>query len=189
MPRLPWLLPCLCVALAGAGCERPDHIEIDPRMPRLTHKGETVRLHGKLMDRNGHIFSTERASWSSRDPFVAAVDKDGLVAALSSGQTVIAARWNELSAEVRVEIDLVEALRVSPERVELSVSGEPVKLEALALGLDGRPLRDRAVHLASQNPSVARVDPEGRVWGLAPGEAVVRAKLDDKEAEVHVVVK
>jgi hypothetical protein len=45
------------------------------------------------------------------------------------------------------------------------------------------------IHLASESPAVARVDPEGKVWGLSPGEAVVRARLDDKEAEVRVVVK
>jgi hypothetical protein len=184
-------LPALLTALAclSAGCDRPDHIEIDPRRPRLTHKGETVRLHGRLLDRGGKQFATERPAWSSRDPFVAAVDKEGLVAALSSGQTVVTARWNELTAQVRVEVDLVEALRVTPARVELTVSGEPVKVEVVALGLEGRPQPDRVIHLTSDSPAVARVDPEGKVWGLAPGEAVLRARLDDKEAEVRVVVK
>jgi hypothetical protein len=183
--------PALLAALAclAAGCDRPDHIEIDPRMPRLTHKGETVRLHGRMLDRRGQHFATERPAWASRDPFVAAVDKEGLVAALSSGQTVVTARWNELTAEVRVEVDLVEALRAAPPRVEVTVSGEPVKLEVAALGLDGRPQPDRVIHLSSDSPAVARVDPEGKVWGLSPGEAIVRARLDDKEAEVHVIVK
>ena len=179
----------LGLALCGAACERPDHIEIDPRMPRLTHKGETVRLHGKLMDRHSRIFSTERAAWTSRDPFVAAVDKDGMVAALSSGNTVITARWNELTADVRLEVDLVEALKLEPDKLEISSNGDAVKITVTPLGADGRPQKDREVHLTSLQPAIARVDPEGKVWGVAPGEAVVKAKIDDKEAEIHVTVK
>ena len=179
----------LGLALLLNACERPDHIEIDPRMPRLTHKGETVRLHGKLMDRHGRVYSTERAAWSSRDPFVAAVDKDGMVAALSSGHAVITARWNELSADVPVEVDLVEALKVDPEAIEVSLSGDAVRLSVVPLGLDGRPQKDREVHLTSLQPGIARVDPEGKVWGVAAGEAMVRAKIDDKEAQIRVTVK
>ena len=183
------LLFALACAFLGTACERPDHIEIDPRMPRLTHKGETVRLHGKLMDRHGRVYSTERAAWASRDPFIAAVDKDGLVAALSSGHALLTARWNELSADVPLEIDLVEALKVEPEALEIATSGEAVKLSVTPLGLDGRPQKDREVHLTSLQPGVARVDPEGKVWGVAPGEAWVKARIDDKEAQIHVTVK
>ena len=190
-PRNSLLRPALALALGllSAACERPDHIEIDPRMPRLTHKGETVRLHGKMMDRHGRVFSGERAQWTSRDPFVAAVDANGQVAALSSGHTVITARWNELAADVPLEIDLTEALKVENDHVEVSINGDAVKLGVTPLGLDGRPQKDREVHLTSMKPEVARVDPEGKVWGVNAGEAVIKAKIDDKEAEIHVVVK
>jgi uncharacterized protein YjdB len=188
-PRLRLAFASLSLALLSLACERPDHIEIDPRMPRLTHKGETVRLHGKMMDRQGRVFSSERATWASRDPFVAAVDANGQVAALSSGHTVITARWNELAADVPLEIDLTEAIKVESDRIEVPLSGDAVKLDVTALGLDGRPQKDREVHLTSQRPEIARVDPEGKVWGVSAGEAVVKAKIDDKEAEIHVVVK
>jgi hypothetical protein len=182
---MPRLLPLLLLA----ACARPDHIEIDPRVPRLSRKGETLRLHAKMTDRGGKVFSQERAAWKSRDPFIAGVDENGSVTALSSGHTVLTARWNELSAEVPLEIDLVEALRIEPAALELPASADPVKLSVVALGLDGHPLRDREVHLVSRNPEVARVDPEGRVWPIAPGDAVVRATIDDKEGEIAVHVR
>jgi hypothetical protein len=188
-PAAPLALALPLALLLLGGCERPDHIEIDPRMPRLTHKGETVRLHGKLMDRRGRVFSGEKAAWSSRDPFVAAVDASGQVAALSSGHTVVTARWNELSAEVPLEVELTEALRVEQARVEVGQGGEAVQLRVTPLGLDGRPQQDRAVQLLSLAPQVARVDPQGKVWGVAPGEAVVKARLDDQEAEIRVRVR
>ena len=176
-------------ACALVGCERPDHIEIDPRMPRLTRKGETLRLHGKLMDRTGRVFSTERATFSSRDPFVAAVSDHGEVAALSSGHTVITAKWNELVATVPVEIDLVEAVSFEPAQVELKADGDAVKLKVMALDAQGHPQKDRELHLVSLSPDVARVDSEGKVWGLKAGTARIQAKIDDKVADAVVVVK
>src|SRR2546423_15268103 len=98
------LLPLVLIA----ACARPDHIEIDPRAPRLSRKGESLHLHAKMMDRAGKVFSQERAVWKSRDPMMAPVDESGTVTALASGHTVVTAVWNELSADVPVEIDLVE---------------------------------------------------------------------------------
>src|SRR3954463_6131675 len=103
MPRLAIVLFVL------AACARPDHIEIDPRAPRLLRKGDTLHLHAKMMDRGGRGFSQERAQWPPRDPFIAGVTPDGDVTALSSGHTVITATWNELNAGVPLEVDLVEA--------------------------------------------------------------------------------
>ena len=181
-------LPAMALALLCTACERPDHIEIDPRMPRLIHKGETVRLHGKMMDRQGHVYATERAHWTSRDPFIAAVDTNGEVAALSSGHTVITAHWEELTAEVQLEVDLVEAIRAAPDAVTIKVDADPLKLNAVALGVDGRPRADREVRMTSNEPAIARVDSANQVWGVAPGETIVHAKSDDKEAEIKVTV-
>jgi hypothetical protein len=178
------LLPVLLLL----ACARPDHIEIDPRAPRLTRKGESLHLHARMMDRGGQDFPRERAAWKSRDPFVAAVNENGDVIGLSSGHTVVTATWNELSADVPVEVDLVEALRIEPAALELPARADPVKIDVVPLGLDGHPLRDREVHLVSANPAVARVDPAGRVWPIAPGFVVVRANIDDKEGEIAVRV-
>ncbi len=183
MPRF------LFVLLLAAACARPDHIEIDPRAPRLSRKGESLRLHAKMMDRGGKVYSQERAEWKSRDPFVAGVTAEGEVTALSSGHTVLTATWNELTAEVPLEIDLVEALQIDPGTLNLLQSDEPVKVKVTALGLDGRALRDREVHLISADAKVARVDPEGRIWPVAPGDIVVRASIDDKQGEIAVHVR
>ena len=179
------LLPLLLLV----SCARPDHIEIDPRAPRLSRKGESLHLHAKMMDRGGKVFSQERAVWRSRDPFVAGVTPSGDVTALTSGHTVLTAGWNELSADVPLEVDLVEALQIAPGMLALKASADPVRINVVALGLDGHPLRDREVHLVSADPEVARVDPEGRVWPVAPGDVVVRANIDDKEGEIAVHVR
>lgn len=177
------------LSLTALACERPDHIEIDPHMPRLTRKGETMKLHGKMMDRNGRIFATERATWTTRDPFVAAVDDSGTIAALSSGHTEITAHWNELSATVPVEIDLVEAVKFEKDSLELKADGDAVKLNVTALDHQGHAQKDREIHIVSLSPEIARVDSEGKVWGLKAGVARVQAKIDDKTADATVTVK
>src|SRR5215468_4172345 len=113
-----YMLRVLPVLLVLA-CARPDHIKIDPRAPRLSHKGETLHLHARMMDRAGKVFSQERAAWKSRDPFIAAVNDSGDVMGLSSGHTVITATWNELSPDVPLEVDLVEALQIEPGTLDL----------------------------------------------------------------------
>ena len=65
MPRLRLLAAALPFVLAA--CARPDHIEIDPRAPRLSRKGESMHLHAKLMDRAGKVFPMESATWKSRE--------------------------------------------------------------------------------------------------------------------------
>jgi hypothetical protein len=132
MPRL------ILILFALAACARPDHIEIDPRAPRLSRKGESQRLHARMMDRAGKVFPQERARWKSRDPMIAAVDESGTVTALGS-----------------------TGIRSATARV----------------------------HLTSADPAVARVDPEGRVWPVSPGDVVVRARLDDKESGIPVHVR
>ncbi len=179
----------LALALACAACERPDHIEIDPRMPRLVHRGETVRLHGKMMDCQGHIYPTERATWSSRDPLHrrGRRERRGGRARLGTHR-----HHRPLGGALGRGAD-----RGRPGRGD---QGDPragdgqgragylVKLTAFALGLDGRARLDREVRLTSSAPAIARIDNEGQVWGVAPGEAVITAKSDDKEAQIKVTV-
>jgi len=186
--RAALVLPALALALLCSACERPDHIEIDPRMPRLVHKGESVRLHAKMMDRRGTIYPTERASWTSRDPFIASVDANGEVAALTSGHTIITAHWQELSAEVPLEVDLVESLKADPDTISIKVDADPTKIQVQAIGIDGRPRPDREVRLTSSDPSTVRIDGGGSAWGIKPGDAIVHAKCDDKQTDVHVTV-
>ncbi len=177
------------LVLCLAACERPDHIEIDPRMPKLTHRGETLRLHARLMDRQGRSYATERARWTSRDPFIAAVDANGEVAALSSGHTVLTAKWENVTADVPLEIDLVEAIKVAPDTLTIKADDDkPQKIDAVAMGVDGKPRPDREVRLTSADTAIARVDNEHLVWGAAPGETVIHARCDDKDADVKVVV-
>jgi hypothetical protein len=183
MRRLLLLLPVLCVA-----CWGPDHIEIDPVSPRLTHKGETVRLHGKVMDRNGKVYVRERAFFNSHDPKVASVDEHGNVTAVGSGHTIIEARSGGLRAEMPIDVDLVERLEVAVPLLTMTLADEPQRPPVQAVGRDGKPVKDREVSFASDDTRIVRIDPEGRAWAINPGETVIKARVEDKLAILPVKV-
>ena len=186
MPRP--LFAALCI-VPLLGCLPPDHIDVDPASPHLTRRGDTIRLHGRVMDRAGKQHVRERAFWISSNPAVATVSELGDLTAVSSGRAIITARAGSLRAEVPAQVELVESLRVEPAQVQLSPESEPLKLAVSAIGHDGHPVLDRAVSFKSADPEIVRVDPEGRLWALTPGDAVVRASVDDKEARIAVHVE
>jgi hypothetical protein len=182
------LVLSLLLPIVGFACSVPDHIEIDPGAPHLTHKGEAVRLHGKVMDRAGKVYGRERAFFTSRDPKVAAVNEHGDLTAVGSGHTVVEARAGSLYAEMPVEVELIEGLLAEQQRIELTPEDDAIKVPVRVLGHDGRALVGREVTFTTDDPRVARVDPEGKVWGLTPGDTLLKARVDDKLAviEVHV---
>ena len=181
-------LPLVLLPLCALACLGPDHIEIDPTAPRLTHKGETVRLHGKVMDRHGKVYSRERAFFSSRDPAVARVDEHGNVIAVGSGHTIVEARSGGLRAEMPVEVDLIERLEVATAVLSMTLADEPTRAPVTAVGRDGQPRRDKEISFSSDDANIARIDPEGRIIPINPGETVVKARVEDKIALVKVVV-
>ncbi len=177
------LLPLCLLACVG-----PDHIEVDPAGPRFTHRGETLRLHGRTTDRNGKVYGRDRAFFRSRDPKVAAVNEHGDLTAVGSGHTVVEARAGSLYAEIPVEVDLVERLQASASHLSLSIEDEPLPVPVAALGRDGAPRKDREVELTSDDPNIARVDPLGRIWGVTPGDTLIKARVEDKLAVIAVHV-
>jgi len=181
------LLPLSLLPLFALACLGPDHIEIDPSAPRLTHKGESVRLHGKVMDRHGKVYA-QRSFFSSRNANIAAVDEHGTVTAVGSGHTVIEARAGGLLGEMPVDVDLIERLEAVAPVLHLSLTDDPAELQVRALGADGHPRTDRKLTFTSDDPNIARLDPQGRVWAINPGQTVIKARVEDKIALVKVVV-
>jgi hypothetical protein len=119
---------------------------------------------------------------------VANVDEHGTVTAVASGHTVIAARSGGLRAEMPVEVDLVERLEARAGALRLTLADQPARPAVVAIGRDGQPRFDREISFTSEDPRIARVDPEGHVWPVNPGQTVVKARVEDKLLLVTVVV-
>lgn len=175
--------------LALAACNTPDHIEIDPKQPVLKRRGETVQLHGKVMNRRGQQLAGEWPKWKSSVPFTATVDEHGLVTAVASGHALLTATYGDLTADVPVDVSLVEFVRAEPASYTLKADGDPVKPAVAALGANGRVLPDRQVAMTAEDSKIVHVDSEGKLWPSVKGTTKVHAVCDDHEAVVTVSVE
>ena len=81
-------------------------IVLEPPMTTLTAIDETVQLTAAVLDRNEQPVEGATVSWTSSDPGVAAVDDEGLVTAVGNGSVGITAYYGDISAMVRIEVEI-----------------------------------------------------------------------------------
>jgi hypothetical protein len=75
-------------------------------------------------------------------------------------------------------LDPVTQVVLSPQPLDVSVGGQPRQLFISMTNANGQTIGGRAVVWISQNPSVAIVNSQGLVSGIAVGTAVIRAGSD-----------
>lgn len=175
--------------LAGVACQQPDHIQIEPKDAVLVGRKDQVQLYGKVMTGKFHHVKN-RVKWSSQDEKVATVDEKGLVTPAGSGQTRITATWGKLTAEIPLEVLLVEGLRADVTSVVLSYDdGDPARPKVEPLDYRGRVLRGRNVFYAPRDTTICRVDGSGQFWPGNRGSTTVVASVEDKQVEISCTVK
>ncbi len=134
---------------------------------------------------------TDLAVYESIDPSVATVDSGGLVVALARGATSVRASFGGLFDSCSVAVGGVDLLSIEilPSTLELDI-GQSAALSVRANYSDGHTenVTAQSVFLSSA-PSVASVQVNGMVIGLAPGTATVSAGFATLEATCSVRVK
>ena len=180
------------VPLLLAGCLNPDHIEMEPSQLTLHRRGDEVWLHAVFKDNRGKQYPKQETSWSSSNDAVAKVDnkdKPGNVVAVGPGHATITVTGAGLSAEVPVDVITVEGVKVSPTAIKMTVDGERVPVQVVALDHQGRPLKDRKAHMKCANEKICNSDGDG-VWPAGdPGETTLEVSIDDKTLTVPVTVE
>jgi uncharacterized protein YjdB/tRNA A-37 threonylcarbamoyl transferase component Bud32 len=165
-------------------------VRITPEAPFL-FPGDTLQLEAVMEDAQGRELSGRSVSWSSSNPKVARVGRDGRVEALDSGAVRISARCEDRQGEVLVE---VKALPVAS--VEVVPPGPGLRarrtrqLDALVLGADGSRLKGRKVLWETSDPAVAQVDAAtGRLRALAEGTVRVTARCEGVEGHGTLAIE
>lgn len=178
----------ICLGLTAA-CARPTHIELEPTHPVVRGRGGTVQMAARVKARSRDL-PMERVRWSVEDPRVATVDEKGLVRPVSGGLTKVIAQTGSVSAEVLLEVLLVEEIRSSAGEVELDYDkGDPVKVRIEALAWDGRVLEDRKPSFTTGDRRICRTDSRGQIWPGDRGETVITATIETLSTEIRCVVK
>ena len=119
--------------------------------------------------------TTEKATWSSTNTAVAVVDENGMITAISAGETTIIAKIGDQEKTCSVTVQassIVPQINASVDRNNTLLLGTSYNLNISTISYDGRTYECDFSYISS-NPSVLSVDNNGLVNALAIGEAVI----------------
>ncbi|MDE6809929.1 MAG: Ig-like domain-containing protein [Muribaculaceae bacterium] len=146
--------------------------------------GETKQLKATVLPESGE-FAVE---WSVTDTNVATITADGLLTAVSAGETTVTAKCGELTAECKVYVTrnviAVESISLSESAVTLTTGEETI----LTVTISPADATDPTVMWATSDETVATVT-NGTVKAVGEGSATITASVGDKKAECNVTVK
>ncbi|MBL0169943.1 MAG: Ig domain-containing protein [Gemmatimonadaceae bacterium] len=197
--RLPAAAVWLPLALAcGGGADTgpttpPPSVESLPVLTTLTVSfaaaavtvGKSTTASVAAIDERGRPMSVGVTTWNTSQPSVATIGADGVIRAVSVGQTIVTAKVGTVQGQATIVVTPlppgpvpVATVSVSPSSATLE-SGESMQLGAKPRDYAGNALVDRVVTWTSSEPTVATVSPTGLVTALGAGTAVVEATSED----------
>ena len=187
----------ILAVVTAVSCNRADDVlavRLDNNKIELV-KGESMQLNAQVVPAQDVEFT-----WYSQDPDYVSLDKNGLVTALAlkkEGEEVLPVsvyvKYMNGADECQVTV-----LPLAPTKLEIDYSGNVLKLNPGAeasvqltakIYPEDADLRD--ITWTTDYASVATVDQTGRVTGVTPGFATIRATYNDKifdELDVQVQV-
>lgn len=168
---------------------RLERLVIEPREPRVV-EGKTIRLEVEVFDELGEAHVGLPVEWTSSDPAIVQVDADGTVTGLRRGKAAtITARHQDLEDSVVVQVlEPVFFLDIRPYSLEL-LEEEKAVLTATPHDERLEPLEPRPIAWSSEDESIARVDADGVVVAVDPGETWIRAEVVGEEASSRIRVQ
>ena len=170
-----------------SGCYFPTGITLNATTLSM-ETGDQFQMKGTVNKRPEDT-SNYGITWSSSNSSVASISSDGLITANAPGTTTIrAATWMSVSSTCTVTVTkkVIAVSSVSLNKTSLSLmEQETYQLVATVSPADAT---DKTVTWTSSNSSVATVDGNGVVKGVAVGSATITAKAGDKTASCAVTI-
>ena len=151
--------------------------------------GASQTLSAVTKDGNGVVLTGRTVTWSSDKP-LATVDGNGLVTGVSAGAATITATSEGKTGTSAITITPVPVATVAVNPSPASVvSGSAVQLTATLTDASGNVLSGRATSWTSANSTIATVDANGLVTGVAAGGPVaISATSEGKTGSASVTV-
>lgn len=180
------------VVLAAAGLDaQVAEVQVTPERVTL-EAGKRQLIYAAAYDPQGNLVPAD-FSFSSSDSSIATVSADGSIVALAGGTARIEARAGGKAGVVAVTVRsptpriVVASLVLEPASLAL-LPLEPARIVARALQRDGSPVGAARMTWKSLDPSIAAVDRDGVVVGVAPGHTVIQATAAGVSASLPVSV-
>ena len=132
-------------------------------------------------------YASESATWASANADIAKVNKNGVITAMGLGDTEITATIGEVEKTCTVHV-----VAVAVNSITLPAEANVTLGSSLQLNPTVDPAQaasEYTITYESSAPEIATVDANGKVAGVAVGDAVITATIADKSAQItiHVV--
>ena len=180
----------LALLLAATACARkPGSIDIAPKKVKIFGIERSQRLTARILDKKGAAFDSGTPSWTSSNPAIAEVEAGGRVVAKKAGKATITATFEEVSAQVPVEVVDVQGIDISPPSLSLvGPAGTSVPLAFTVRDSKQNPVRDIVPTWSSTNEKAATVTSQGVVTSVGHGNANIVARIGDVQGAAEVAV-
>jgi len=178
----------LAVALLPAACSRgPVSIDISPKKAKIYGLERSQRLSARLLDKKGQPVDGT-PSWSSSNAGIVQAEAGGRLVAKKAGKATVTATYEEITAQVPVEVVDVSAIEMSPP--SLSLIGPPGTSVPITVAVkdSSQKVVDLKPTFSSANPKVATVSDDGVITSVAPGSTTIVAKIGDLQGGCDVAV-
>lgn len=170
----------------------PASVTLDPSSFSLG-TGLTRQLVPTVIDTAGHLvtnFNNRQVIWQSKSSIVASVSSSGVVTGTGAGTTDIfvtvdGLRSNDATVTVSPATNNVIVTPFNPQVLRI---GTTVQLTAQARDNNNQPIPGKTANWSSNNPTIASVNQNGLVTGVAVGSTTITAEIDNKTASVQVTV-
>lgn len=132
-------------------------------------------------------YASESATWASNNTTIATVNKSGVITAKALGDAEITATIGEVEKTCTVHV-----VAVAVNSITLPAEANVTLGSSLQLNPTVDPAQaasEYTITYESSAPEIATVDANGKVVGVAAGNAVITATIADKSAQItiHVV--
>jgi trimeric autotransporter adhesin len=183
------LLWTACSGVTDANRAEVASVTLDPPSS-TTVVGSMVTFEATVKDAAGHALENREVFWASENPSVAEMTSTpGVFRTLSIGTTRIAASSEGKSAVATLTVSPtpVASVVVLPAVAQVRI-GSSVPLHAVTYDDQNNELTGRTSVWASSDPSVATVDDQGNVTGVAIGNITISATSEGKTGTASVEV-
>ena len=132
-------------------------------------------------------YASESATWASNNTMVATVNKSGVITAKALGDAEITATIGEVAKTCTVHVVAVDVNSITlPAEANVTL-GSSLQLNPTVD--PAQAASEYTITYESSAPEIATVDANGKVAGVAAGDAIITATIADKSAQItiHVV--
>lgn len=154
--------------------------------------GETLALQATARDSAGNVISNAPISWSVSNHEIISVSSSGVVTGLHVGNGQVTATSGGKSGSAVINVTTassptVASVSVSPTSASVAV-GSSTTLQATARDASNNVIPGATMAWSSSNTSIATVDQNGKVTGVAGGSATITVSSGGKSATAAVTV-